>query len=216
MLKALVIKELRETAGLMVLAAIGAVYVLGDLTGTAAAPWQNPAVYSFPFVQDELSYSLWMVAGGLAIALGLRQTAWELGQGTYFFLLHRPVSRGRVFGLKLLIGGSLAFVFSALFLLIYVWWAATPGHRAAPFEWQMTNSAWISWIALQPLYVGAFLSGIRPARWWGTRLVPLVAAIGAAALASYMPWFWAALAISIVATLFGLVSIFYYAQVRDY
>jgi hypothetical protein len=157
-----------------------------------------------------------VLTGGFAIALGLRQTAWEAGHGTYYFLLHRPVSRRRVFGLKLLMGGVLTLLLSAMLVLIYACWAATPGHRGAPFMWSMTRSAWILWIALQPLYIGAFLSGIRPARWYGTRLVPLVAAIGMAVVASYMPWFWAALSITIIAMAFGLVSIFYYVRERDF
>ncbi len=216
MLKALVIKELRESAGIVVLAVIGAVYMLGELTATPVVPWQSGRLYSYPFVLDSLSYDFWIVAGALAIALGLRQTAWELGQGTYFFLLHRPIPRSRIFALKLLIGGGLLLLFSAGFILIYAWWAATPGHVPAPFDWRMTTSAWISWIALPPLYVGAFLSGIRPGRWFGGRLLPLVAAIGCAVLAEQSPWFWAAFCISLVAIAFGLVSIFYYVQARDY
>jgi hypothetical protein len=216
MLKALVIKELRESAGLIALAVIGAAYALGEMTGTPVMPWQSSHSYAFPFVSDWSIYYLWLVGGGLAILLGLRQTAWELGQGTYFFLLHRPIGRSRIFGLKLLIGGSLAMIFSAAFILIYAWWAMTPGHVPAPQEWRMTTSVWIRWVAILPLYVGAFLSGIRPGRWFGSRLIPLVAAIGVAVLVNVIPWFWVALCFSLAGTAFGLVSIFYYVQSRDY
>jgi hypothetical protein len=216
MLKALVVKELRESAGIVVLGVIAAVYALGDLTATPIVPWQNNRLWHYPFVADDLSFYLGLVAGGLAIALGLRQTAWELGQGTYFFLLHRPIDRGRVFGVKLLIGGSMLMVFSAAMILIYSVWAAMPGHTGAPFFWSMTVPAWMRWVGLLPVYVGAFLSGIRPARWFGTRLIPLLAGIGATAVADMMPWFWAAVAISVVATAFGLISIFYYVQARDF
>src|SRR5690349_1451205 len=116
MLKALMIKELRESAGIVALAVIGAVYMLGELTGTPVVPWQGSWSYSYPFVADNRSYDFWLLAGAFAIVLGLRQTAWELGQGTYFFLLHRPVRRSNVFALKLLIGGSLVLAFSAVFI----------------------------------------------------------------------------------------------------
>ena len=56
MLKALVIKELRESAGLVVLAVIGAAYVLGELTATPVVPWQSKYLYSYPFVADWLFY----------------------------------------------------------------------------------------------------------------------------------------------------------------
>src|SRR4029079_19201373 len=97
---------------------------------------------------------------------GLRQTAWELGQGTYFFLLHRPLPRTRVFALKLFVGGILVVTFGALLILIYAMWAATPGHISAPFDWRMTGSAWNLWLTTPLVYVGAFLSGVPPARWF--------------------------------------------------
>ena len=40
----------------------------------------------------------------------------------------------------------------------------------------MTAWAWQLWLCMPLVYLGAFLSGIRPARWFGTRLMPLVAA----------------------------------------
>jgi hypothetical protein len=216
MLKALVVKELRESAGILALATIAAIYALGDLTATPVVPWQNNRLYHYPFVLDDLFFYFGLVVGGLAIALGLRQTAWELGQGTYFFLLHRPIDRSRIFGVKLLIGASIVLFFSAAIILIYSVWAATPGHVRAPVEWSMTIPAWIRWVGILPVYIGAFLSGIRPARWFGTRLIPLLAGVGATVVANMMPWFWASATISIIATAFGLVSIFYYVRARDY
>jgi hypothetical protein len=217
MLKALVIKELRESAGLAVLAVLAVAYLLGELTGHRLVPWDFARVWStYPFVNDQLVYNMWFFMGGLAIALGLKQTAWELNQGTYLFLLHRPIRRSRVFELKLLIGGALVMTLSALLILLYAWWAATPGHFAAPFEWSMTENAWLNWIALPPMYVGAFLSGVRPGRWFGSRLVPLVAGLGAATVVAKIPWFWVAVAVSIVFTAIELVSVFYYVRERDY
>jgi ABC-type transport system involved in multi-copper enzyme maturation permease subunit len=216
MLKALMVKELREAAGFVLLALIGAVYVLAELTATPVTPWQSGYLNTYPFVNDWLNYYLWLLVGALAIVLGLRQTAWELGQGTYFFLLHRPVQRWRVFGLKLVIGAGLILAFCAGLILIYAWWAATPGNVPAPFEWSMTRSAWIAWAAIFPLYIGAFLSGIRPGRWYGTRLLPLAAAIGVGYLIGSIPWFWLSLCATAVASAFGIVSIFYYVYARDY
>ncbi len=216
MLKALVIKELRESAGMVALTVIGAVYALGELTATPVVPWQSDRLYHYPFVGDSLNWYFWLLAGALGIALGLRQTAWELGHGTYYFLLHRPIPRAYVFGLKLVVGVGFVLIFGASLILIYASWAVTPGHFAAPFEWRMTRPAWIWWTATPIVYVGAFLSGIRPGRWFGTRLVPLVTAFGACVVVANLPWFWLALCISVIATAIGLVSIYYYIQARDY
>jgi hypothetical protein len=216
MLKALVIKELRESAGIVVLALLGIVYAISGLTGMRLLPWQGSSTYMYPFIYDSLSYYLALCIGGMAVALGFKQTAWEVGQGTHFFLLHRPVSRDRVFACKLLVGLALVIALSAAFILIYAWWMATPGSIPAPFDWSMTIPAWQKWVALPVVYLGAFLSGIRPGRWYGSRTLPLVAAIFVATLAGNVPIFWLGLLISGVACGAFLISIFYYVRRRDY
>ena len=64
MLKALVIKELRESAGIVALTVIGAVYALGELTATPVVPWQSDRLYHYPFVGDSLNWYFWLLAGG--------------------------------------------------------------------------------------------------------------------------------------------------------
>jgi hypothetical protein len=216
MIKALVVKELRESAGLIALAVLGAVYALSGLTGTPILPWQYGGISGYPFFNDSLPFYFCLVAGGLAIALGFKQTAWEMSFGTYYFLLHRPVNRRRIFGQKLLVGVTLVMSLSALFLLAFASWAITPGHFAAPFLWSMTVPGWQMWTALPPAYFGAFLSGVRPGRWYGTRLLPLIAAIFIAAIAANMPWFWLTMLISLVASALLILDIFYYVRERDF
>ena len=104
--------------------------------------------------------------------LGLRQTVGESIHGTWMFLLHRPVGWTRLIGVKLLVGVALYLVCGAAAILVYAWWAATPGTHASPFEWSMTVPTWKVWIVMPIVYLGgAFLSGMRPARWVGTRLL---------------------------------------------
>jgi hypothetical protein len=216
MLKALVIKELRESAGLVALAALGLVYAYTESTGMRVLPWQSTAIYHYPFVYDTTGSYLWLFVGGLAVVLGLKQTAWELRQGTFFFLLHRPVSREHIFRSKLAVGLMWVLATSAIFIVLYAWWAATPGHVAAPFEWSMTKPAWQVWASLPIFYFGGFLSGIRPGHWWGTRLVPVAAAIIAAVVAANMPWFTLSLLLSILFSSLFITGIFYYVRARDY
>jgi ABC-2 family transporter protein len=216
MLKALVVKELRESAGVVALSALAMVYALTELTGIRVLPWESRGITNFPFVYDAVGFYLSTCIGGMAIALGLKQTAWEARQGTFFFLLHRPVSRERVFVGKLAVGLIWVIILSATYLLIYAWWASTAGHVPAPFDWSMTIPAWQQWVALPLVYLGAFLSGIRPARWWGTRLAPLAAAILAAIVAASLPWFWLTLLVAIIFSLPMIVAIFHYMRQRDY
>jgi hypothetical protein len=214
--KALVIKELRESVGLVALACLAAAYALAVLTATPLLPWQSSRLYTYPFVRDDLSFFFALVVGGLAVALGLKQTAWELGQGTVYFMLHRPMKRWRVFVCKMAVGAVIVLVFSALMLLIYAGWAATPGSFEAPFYWSMTYSAWRMWIAMPPVYFGAFLAGIRPGHWFASRLVPLATGILFAFAAANVPWFWISALISVAASAVLLVGISYYVQQRDY
>jgi hypothetical protein len=216
MLKTLVIKELRESAGLVALAVLAALFALASLTGVPLFPIAMGQSDGFPFVKDSFAFYLTLIIGGLAIAIGLKQTAWESGHATYYFLLHRPVSRKMIFGTKLAIGLGLVLTLGALMILVYAMWAATPGNSAAPFFWSMTVEAWQRWMCLALVYLGAVLSGIRPSRWFGTRLAPLVTAGAAAFVFAMFPWWWLTLAAVVIAVLALVAAIFYYVEERDY
>jgi hypothetical protein len=216
MLKTLVIKELRETAGIVVLAILAIAYALSSLTGMGLFFGQPRGIYWYPFLNDQLAFYMTLSIGGLAVALGLKQTAWEVGQGTQLFLLHRPISRNWVFTIKLAVGLVCVLTLSAAMILLYVWWTATPGHIGAPFYWSMTVPAWQQWVAIPVVYFGAFLSGMRPGRWFGSRLVPLLAAILVAVVSSLLPWWWLSLVLSSAAIAAFCISILYYVQRRDY
>ncbi|MEO2049664.1 MAG: hypothetical protein ABGX16_24155 [Pirellulales bacterium] len=106
--------------------------------------------------------------------MGQKQTTRELSQGTYYFLLQRPMPRNHIFLMKLAVGATLLLSATGAMIFFYAWWAATPGNHASPFEWSMTVPAWRMWLSMLLIYLGAFLTGIRPGRWFGSRLVPLV------------------------------------------
>jgi hypothetical protein len=223
MIKALALKELREIAG------IAAAALLANLVLAAALMGMQPFVrllkfpQGVPFVNPDIRAALSFVAVPLALALGFRQSAWEAQAGTYQFLLHRPIGRSTLFLTKLATGIAAFLVCTALPVLLYAWWAATPGHHPSPFAWSMTWPAWQLCIVLPLLYLGAFLSGLRPARWYGTRLLPLVAAAGFVVLLFYgppilrveLPWTTVLPAALVVGALL-ISSICYVARVRDY
>jgi hypothetical protein len=54
----------------------------------------------------------------------------------------------------------------------------------------MTAGTWAAWLAMTAVYLGAVLSGIRPAAWLGTRLAPLAAGLMVAGM-SVLPLPWA-------------------------
>ena len=216
MLKALVIKELRESVGVFALAAFVAIVAIGGLMGYSVIPiFQFGSSNGIPFVSDSVEFSLRVVIGGLALALGLKQASWEFAHNTYYFLLHRPIDRSRIFWIKLAIGAVLLFGLGSVMILIYAAWAANPGSIGTPFYWSMTVSAWRWLICLSLVYLSAFLCGIRPARWFGTRLAPAATGIFAAAILHNFPIWAEMLGVAVIGGII-LTAIFYYVRERDY
>lgn len=220
MLKALAVKELRETAWIGAIALAVNLAIVSNLIGLGLFTWA-PVLpgrrEGLPFVSDLFASSFIIVTVLFTIALGFRQSAWEAGKGTYLFLLHRPLRRETVFLTKLATGFLLIQVCGAVPILLYAWWAAVPENHPSPFAWSMTWPTWEHWLELPLLYLGAFLSGLRPARWFGTRLLPLVACTLLVGSLSVFGWglvLW--LAAVIPAYILLIMTICNVARLRDY
>ena len=216
MIKALAIKELRESLGLLALALLCAVGIVGPFMGISVVPWRGTQDAWYPFVDGLHLWDQGLGLGVFAFILGLKQTAWESHQGTFNFLLHRPVPRSTVFIVKLLVGAIAVVAVNAFLIGLYGWWSATPGNHASPFYWSMTIPSWKLGVSLLLVYLSGFLSGMRPGRWFGTRLVP--GAFGAACvytISMFPLWWWYSLLIGLPAAAAMLVAIFYYVEASD-
>jgi hypothetical protein len=217
MLKAMTYKELRETLGIVLLALVAFLAITTRQMGYVHLPWGRGSGTGIPFIDpDFLEFFLW-VAAFFAIALGLRQTLGEAVHGTYSFLWHRPASRRWLLGMKLAVGVLTYLICAAIPILIYALWAATPGTHPSPFQWSMTSEVWQMWLWMTLLYFAAFLSGIRPGRWFGTRLIPLAAACAGIFIFinAEIFGFWGILTILFADALF-LAAIFLVARQRDF
>jgi ABC-type transport system involved in multi-copper enzyme maturation permease subunit len=199
MVRAIVAKELRETRMLATLALVVYGLYVSKLTGhwshllTEVFGWLpglSGGEPDLPFVQDDFSIAYGFIGFSLAIALGLRQSVGELIQGTAPYLLHRPMARRTIILTKLMAGTGLLVACTLLPILIYAVWAATPGTHPSPFEWSMTAPLVHIWLVMPLVYLGAFASGIRPARWFGSRLLPLVSVAMPAVLLQFVPRWW--------------------------
>jgi hypothetical protein len=165
MFKAMALKELRETRGVVLL----------GLGGWLLLSWMQGAREStaIPFVDDGTAGYICFISVLMAIGLGLRQTLGESVHGTYPFLFHRPATRCWLIGMKLLVGMAVYMIAAAVPILIYGLWAATPGSHASPFYWWMTAQTWVTCFCVTAIYLTAFLTGLRPGRWYRSRLLPL-------------------------------------------
>jgi hypothetical protein len=219
MLRSLVWKESRELGPLVALALVVQLYLLGAAFGLPILPYINTSGV-IPFIQDMPSVLLLMVGGLAAAVFGLWQTTREESRGTFLFLLHRPVSRQAVFGTKLLVGLAAFVLVGAVPLGWYTLWAATPGTHASPFFWWMAAPSWGVLAQMPLIYLGGFLSGLRPGRWIGSRLLPLFGSVLAWAFAQSVRLLVGSvvvesLALALVAACLLLV-IWHVAATRDY
>jgi hypothetical protein len=78
----------------------------------------------------------------------------------------------------------------------------------------MTIPVWVTWLAICLVYLGAF-SGIRPAAWFGTRLMPLAAACALATFAASIPPL-AGVVVALIAGLAFVSLILFTVQTRDF
>jgi hypothetical protein len=220
MYKALVFKELRETIGIAAIALLA--YFIGVM---------NLIQYSFfplvmflpirrgdiPFYQDQFTTWFSFVSIGFAIALGLKQTVGESWRGTWLLLLHRTLNRRNVIAAKLAVGTVVYLLVSAVPILVYALWAATPGTHPSPFCWWMTVPSWMAWLIITMCYYAAFLTGLRPGRWLGTRMLPLAAIALLAMPITFIPHWWIlGLPVLILACAFLINMTFYVLRTRDY
>jgi len=217
MLKALLWKEVRDLRGWFVLAIVAQLYLAGVATGLDFGPLR--AGGGVPFVDDFVTYYFFFVAFVFAAVAGLWQTLLESLRGTWAFLLHRPAPRNQLFGVKLLVGGSATLIVATLPVMLYAVWAATPGRHSSPFFWSMSGWAWQAAVAVPIVYLGAFMSGLRPARWFGSLLFPLAGSFLCLVLTQSLVATWAwplGVPICLVVEALLVASIMYVAATRDY
>ncbi len=230
MWNALLRKEFRETAWLAAAALAAYLLLVATYTGWTkgmigyfrAIPGMH--VYGFgtgasgiSFVNGEFVQLFSFISALLAIGLGFRQTMGESLRGTYPLLLRLPMARANVFRVKLLAGLTTYLVSAAVPIVLFGALAATPGTHASPFYWAMTEPAWVTWWSMSLLYVAAFLCGLRPARWLGSRLLPLVAGFFAVFFLwmSGAPW-QLTVSIVLVLDLLLLICVQHAGRIRDF
>jgi hypothetical protein len=232
MILAIIGKELRETWAIATLAVALFLGHLNNFLGGCNPlvskffswiPGFNVCTTSpvFPFVTPGANgayETVFAILGvTLAVVLGLRQSAWEGNQETWHFLLQQPLPRHTIILAKLATGVGLVLACSLVPILAYGAWAASPGTHASPFEWSMTWPTFRTWLTFPLVYLAAFATGIRPAQWYGSRLLPLASIAIPAVLVQKLLAVWplgVPLLLLLAAGLTG--AILSEAETRDY
>jgi hypothetical protein len=216
MLKTLAWKESRELLPLVALVLAVQVYLV-------ASPKELQYLVSessgrIPFLPSDTTCQLVFIFGGTAaVAIGLWQTLWEASRGTFQFLFHRPITRQSAVLTKLAIGWLACVALTAAPILFHALYAARPGTHASPFHWTMTLWAWQLCLSMPLIYLGAFLSGLRPGRILGSRFWPLAAGPLTLVLVQvYWPNSAAVVVAALVAQGVFVFVILHVAATRDY
>jgi hypothetical protein len=140
------------------------------------------------------AYFLCVIAAVFGTALGFVQIFFEGHGDKRSILLHRPLSPSCIFLAKVLAGVGLYLVALGLPFLCLETWLATPGYMPAPFHWK-TSFPWLADILSGLVYYFAgMLVAQREARWYGSRCLPLAAALFCSCLVWVLTEFWQALA----------------------
>ena len=214
---ALFIKELRETWWMGLLALVAVVSIAFDAVGVDLGPdWRIRflKLRQSPFLANDFAFAIGMTAICLGTALGLWQSISESVMGTWSFLLHRPIGRSQLIATKLAAGMAVLIVGIGLPLLGYLIWALSGAH-AAPFEFWMTENTFRFGMVGVVAYLAAFLTGIREARIYLSRLWPVVPALLIIA-AQEDSWPLAGWCLILSGIVVFLPAIFFAAEHRDY
>lgn len=143
------------------------------------------------------------VAGGALVGLliGGAQTLPENRGDKWGFLAHRPVSRSTLFWGKASSGILLYSIATGLPLAGALLWMSWPGHLPIPFDWRFTLPGLADLLYGLVYYFAGFLTGMREARWYGSRALGIGAAVACFALQTGATEFWQAAAASAVGML---------------
>jgi hypothetical protein len=175
-MKTIFLKELRENAKWAALiAAVLSVwtyvrFALHD--GSVLAQIQNVLAIMAP------------LAG---LVLGITQYFFETRPDNWAFVVHRPVRRAALFTAKVIAGLLLLHLALGIPLLICALWSSHPGHAASPFYWGMTLAPLADVLQSTLWYFTGIVLTMRPARWYGSRLLPGSLALVTSAWVSWVP-----------------------------
>lgn len=200
-------KELRQSAFVLLL---GTAAVCFGLFVFCTAPTSKML-----FISGEAAFVAAWIVVPFVIALGLSQST-EFNRRSSIFLLHMPICRGQLIRGKLTLGGLSLLLILGLPILVAALAYSMP-HRNAPFHLSMTADLWRLVLTSSMIYLASFLCGVRPANWFGTRLLPIAGVCIFAITIQMIPFWWLIAPFLILFVDWLLITtILFFAETRDY
>jgi ABC-type transport system involved in multi-copper enzyme maturation permease subunit len=215
-MKQLLLKEWREhfkvaLAALAVFAVLLVLFVrsgTGQLTEMASgAGGAFNGSWMQPLVCPQLLVVCSVFCAIFGVILGWLQIHAERHPDLRAFLLHRPIEPATILAGKLLSGAGLYALAAGGPLLGLVIYAVLPGDVAAPFECAMLLPVCAVFLLGLVFYGAGLLTGLRSARWYGSRIFGLGPALLAAVCVFAVPEFWQALVLILIAGAMVFVAV---------
>ena len=151
MLKSLVWKEFREVLPICAMAMATQLLLFGYAVNVWRLHQPRDASSVWPL--------LYLTAVLLGVAVGIWQNVRDDNQGTFQFLLHRPIRRSTIFTVRLLLGAAICLIVGLMPLLFFTTWVeGINPNRETPAAEVIRGLCAGIWL----LYTGAFLSVLRP------------------------------------------------------
>lgn len=162
-MKTMFVKELRENAKWLV---VGLLVML-------ALTWANlPQYLADYFINFKPNIGF---AGGLfALFLGVMQSSWDFSDRQQGFLLHRSVSRNQILASKILAGMTIYAIVMGIPLLITACYLGLMGPDYLPVRPLQVVAPALLIALCYFIHPIAIFMMIRPAKWIGTKVLPLV------------------------------------------
>jgi len=147
--------------------------------------------HAHPLLSASVIFATGLFCAIFGALLGWLQIHNESHRDLWAFLIHRPLSRSKIFLAKAIAGIGLYTLGSGLPLAGLIVATGMPGHIAAPFEWVMVLPLLACFLTGIVFYFAGMLTGLRQARWYVSRGLGLGAAfivcLGMAKTEEFLP-----------------------------
>lgn len=185
--------------------------------GLAYSVYRQPTFQTLQAIWNDANLVLTTAVPLIGLALGLLQILPELRRDQWAFLVHRPATHTTLYFGKVVPGLCLYLLATVPPLLGFAFWASSPNHIPAPFDFRFTLGGWAAILSGLAFYFAGLLVALRPARWYGSRALPIVSALIAPWAAFSLAEFWqAALVCVLVAVVLMLAAWGSFASSGDY
>lgn len=165
-MRAIIFKELRENAIWLVL--------LGLAVMIALAFGANASIHCGMSIAGNEFQTATIVSFSIAGAIvGLLQILQDQKNSRAAFIEHRPISLTKAFAAKVIAGLVIYFIAVGVPLLMLILYVRDGGKVNQPFDWRMTLPSVNDVIGGVLCYFTGIFIAARPARWIGSRMMPL-------------------------------------------